>query len=184
MLTVEQIIAHQKAQVAALFDLSSKALASVEKLNELNLQAAKASLSEGASHAQALLSVKDLHELVTLQNAALQPLAEKAASYSRHLYEIATSMGAEVSKLAEAQTADAQKQFVSAVDNAVKNAPQGSEAAVAAVKNAVSTATAAMESVQKAVKQAAELAEANFNAMTSSAVTASKPATKSAKAAA
>lgn len=183
MLTVEQIIAAQKAQVATLFDLSSKALASVEKLNELNLQAAKASLSESASHAQALLSVKDLHELVTLQNAALQPLAEKAASYSRHLYEIATSMGAEVSKLAEAQTADAQKQFVAAVDTAVKNAPQGSEAAVAAVKNAVSTATAAMESVQKAVKQATELAEANFHAITATAATTSKPA-KTTKAAA
>jgi phasin family protein len=183
MLTVEQIIAAQKAQVATLFDLSSKALSSVEKLNELNLQAAKASLSEGASHAQAVMSVKDLQELVALQNTVMQPMAEKAASYSRHLYDIATSMGAEFTKLAEVQAADAQKQFVAAVDGAVKNAPQGSESAVAAVKNAVSTATAAMESVQKAVKQASELAEANFNAMTSTAVSAAKPA-KSAKAAA
>ena len=183
MLTVEQIIAAQKAQVATLFDLSSKALTSVEKLNELNLQAAKASLSEGASHAQAVMSVKDLQELVALQNTVMQPMAEKAASYSRHLYDIATSMGAEFTKLAEVQAADAQKQFVAAVDGAVKNAPQGSESAVAAVKNAVSTATAAMESVQKAVKQATELAEANFNAMTTAAVSAGKPA-KSGKAAA
>ena len=183
MLTVEQIVAAQKALVATLFDLSSKALTSVEKLNELNLQAAKASLSEGASHAQAVMSVKDLQELVALQNTVMQPMAEKAASYSRHLYDIATSMGAEFTKLAEVQAADAQKQFVAAVDGAVKNAPQGSESAVAAVKNAVSTATAAMESVQKAVKQATELAEANFNAMTTTAVSAGKPA-KSGKAAA
>ena len=183
MLTVEQIIAAQKAQVATLFDLSGKALASVEKLNELNLQAAKASLTESANHAQAVMGVKDLQELVALQNAAIQPLAEKAASYSRHLYDISTSIAAEFTKLAEVQAADAQKQFVSAIDSAVKNAPQGSESAVAAVKNAVSTATAAMESVQKAVKQATELAEANFNAMTTTAVSAAKPA-KGAKAAA
>ncbi len=183
MLTVEQIIAAQKAQVATLFDLSSKALASVEKLNELNLQAAKASLGETASHAQAVMGVKDVQELVALQNAAIQPMAEKAASYSRHLYDIATGMGAEFTKLAESQAADAQKQLVTAMDTAAKNASQGSESAVAAVKNAVSTATAAMESVQKAVKQATELAEANFTAMTSSAVSAAKPA-KSSKAAA
>jgi phasin family protein len=183
MLTIEQIVAAQKAQVATLFDLSTKALSSVEKLTELNLQASKASLTEGANHAQALLNVKDAQELLALQSGALQPLAEKAASYSRHLYDIATGMSTEISKVAEAQAADAQKQFVAAVDTAVKNAPQGSESAVAAVKNAMSTATAAIESVQKAVKQASDLAEANFNAVTSSALSASKPV-KAAKTAA
>jgi len=176
MLTVEQIIAAQKAQVATLFDLSSKALASVEKLNELNLQAVKASLGESASHAQAVMGVKDVQELLALQNAVIQPMAEKAASYSRHLYDIATGMGAELTKLAESQAADAQKQLVTAMDTAAKNAPQGSESVVAAVKNAVSTATAAMESMQKAVKQATDLAEANFNAVTSTTVSAAKPA--------
>jgi len=182
--TVDQILAAQKAQVSTLFDLSTKALASVEKIAELNLQASKASLSETASHAQALLGVKDVQELMTVQAAAVQPLAEKAASYSRHLYDIATGMGTELSKVAEAQASDAQKQFVAAVDSAVKNAPQGSESAVAAVKSAVSTASAAMESVQKAVKQATELAEANFNAVTSTAAAGAKPAARSSKSAA
>jgi len=183
MMTVDQILAAQKAQVSSLFDLSAKALASVEKLSELNLQAAKASLTESASHAQAVLSVKDVQELLALQSGLMQPLAEKAAAYSRHLYDIASGVSAEVSKVAEAQAADVQKQFVAAIDTAVKNAPQGSEAAVAAVKNAVSTATAAMESVQKAVKQASDLAEANFNSVAASAVSATK-STRSAKSAA
>jgi phasin family protein len=178
MLTVDQIVAAQKAQVAALFDLSSKALASVEKLTELNLQATKATLSETASTAQAALGVKDVQELLALQASVMQPLAEKAASYSRHLYDIASGATAEFSKVAEAQAADVQKKFVAAVDTAVKSAPQGSESAVAAVKNAVSTASAAMESVQKAVKQATDLAEANFNAVTSTALNAGKQAAK------
>ncbi|HEX5804978.1 MAG TPA: phasin family protein [Macromonas sp.] len=174
MLTVEQIVAAQKAQISSLFDLSSKALSSVEKIAELNLQASKASLSESANHVQALLSVKDVQDLMSLQTTVLQPLAEKAASYSRHLYEIASGVGTELSKAAESQAADVQKQFVSAVDTAMKSAPQGSESAVAAVKNAVSTAAAAMESVQKAVKQATDMAEANFNAVASTAVNATK----------
>jgi hypothetical protein len=38
----------------------------VEKAVELNLQAAKALLSEAAQHAQAVLSVKDTRELLAL----------------------------------------------------------------------------------------------------------------------
>ena len=60
------------------------------------------------------------------------------------------------------------------VDNAAKNAPAGSETAVAVMKSAVSAANNAMESVQKAVKQAAEMAEANFNTVTAQAVSAAK----------
>jgi phasin family protein len=178
----DQIVSAQKAQLSALFDLSNQAMTSIEKLAELNLQAAKANMAEGASQAQALLNVKDVQELVALQSSFLQPLAEKAAAYSRHVYEITSGIGGQVAKMAEAQAADAQKQFVAAIETAVKNAPQGSEAAVAAVKNAISTATNAMESMQKAAKQATEQAEANFKAVTASAFVAPAKASKATKA--
>jgi len=71
-----------------------------------------------------------------------------------------------VSKLAESQIAEAQKKFVSVVDNAVKNAPAGTENAVVLVKSAVAAANNAFDTMQKAVKQAADVAEANFQAMT------------------
>ena len=56
------------------------------------------------------------------------------------------------------------------VDTAVKNAPAGTESAVALVKSAVAAANNAYESVHKAAKQATEVAEANFNALTTQAV--------------
>jgi cell division ATPase FtsA len=56
------------------------------------------------------------------------------------------------------------------VDSAAKNAPAGSESAVAIMKSSVSAANNALESVQKAVKQATEMAEANFNAVAATAV--------------
>jgi len=55
------------------------------------------------------------------------------------------------------------------VDTTAKNAPAGSETAVAVMKSAVSAANNAFESVQKAVKQASDLAEANFTAVTNTA---------------
>ncbi|WP_334134777.1 TIGR01841 family phasin [Tepidimonas sp.] len=174
MMTIEQMMSVHKKNAATAFDLADKALAGVEKLAELNLQTAKTLLAETAEHTQAMLSVKDMQDLVALHNAMLQPLGEKVAAYNRHLYDIATGVSAEFTKVAEAQAAESHKQFLAALDSAVKNAPQGTEPAVAAVKQAVSTAAAAMESVQKAVKQASELAEANLKAMVSTASTVTK----------
>jgi len=173
MLTAEQLLAAQKANVETLFDLTTKAFEGVEKLVELNLQVAKSSMSEAAETTKAAFSVKDAQELVALQSGLLQPAAEKAAAYSRHLYDIAASTNAEVAKLAEVQFADVQKKFMATVDTAVKNAPAGSENAVALVKSAMAAANNAYESVNKAAKQAADVAEANFQAITSQAVKAS-----------
>jgi len=178
MLTPEQVLASHKASVETLFGLTNKAFESVEKLVELNITATKAALAESAEHTTALLSVKDAQELLALQAGLFQPLAEKTAAYSRHLYEIASSTGSEFGKAFEVQATEAQKKFVNLVDSAAKNAPAGSETAVAVVKSAVAAANNAFESVQKAVKQAADVAEANFNAVQSQAVSATKAATK------
>jgi phasin family protein len=174
MLTAEQIVIAQKSNVETLFGLTGLAFEGVEKLVELNIQVAKTAMAEAAQTTQAALSVKDAQELMALQAGLLQPAAEKAAAYSRHVYEIASSTGAEVNRVAEATAADAQAKFMAVVDNAVKNAPAGTENAVALVKSAVAAASNAFESVQKAGKQAAEVADANFQAMSSSAVRATK----------
>jgi phasin family protein len=178
MLTVEQMIATQKAQMETLFGLTQKAFEGVEKMVELNMAVTKAALQDATNHTQSLLSVKDAQELLALQSSLIQPMAEKVASYSRHLYDIASSTGAEFSKAVESQASDAQQKISDLVDSAAKNAPAGSEAAVAMVKSAVAAATNAMESVQKAVKQAADVAEANMAAVAETATNATKSNTK------
>ena len=181
MLTAEQILASQRANIETLFGLTNKAFEGVEKLVELNMTATKAALAEAAGTTQAALAVKDAQELLALQASLFQPLAEKSAAYSRHLYDIASVTNAEFVKTFEAQTSEAQLKFLALVDNAAKNAPAGSETAVAVFKSAVAAGNNALESVQKAVKQATEVAEANFNAVAAQAVNASKPAASSRK---
>ena len=183
MLTAEQMIAAHKANVETLFGLTNKAFEGVEKLVELNLQVAKASMGEAAENVRAALSVKDAQELMALQAGLLQPAAEKAAAYSRHLYDIAASTNADLGKLVEAQATEAQGKFMSAVDAAVKNAPAGTENAVALVKSAVAAANNAFEGVQKAAKQAANVAESSFQAIAASAEKATQTATKARRAA-
>jgi phasin family protein len=182
--TPEQLLAAQKSSVETLFGLTHKAFEGVEKLVELNLQVAKTTLGEAAETTMAAMSVKDAQELLALQASLLQPAAEKAAAYSRHLYDIFAGTGAEVTRVTEANIAETQKKVLAVVDNAVKNAPAGTENAVALVKSAVAAANNAYESVHKAAKQAAEVAEANFQAVTNTAVKATQAASKPAKRAA
>ena len=178
MLTVEQVMASHKANIETLMGLTSKAFEGVEKIVELNLTASKAAMSESAEYAKAVLSVKDAQELLTLQSGLMQPLAEKTAAYSRHLYDIASGSGAEFGKAVEEQAADAQKKFMGLVDTASKNAPAGSETAVAVMKSAVAAANNALESVQKAVKQATDMTQAQVRTMSEQVAGAAKSATK------
>ena len=177
MMTTEQITAAYKANIETMFGMTHKAFEGIEKLVELNIQATKAALTESANHAQAVLGAKDAQEFLALQVSMVQPLAEKTAAYSRHLYDIASAAGADLGKAIEGQATDAQKKFMGLVDDASKNAPAGSESTVAVMKSAVAAANNAFESMQKAVKQASEMAETNFNTVTTSAVNASRTAT-------
>ncbi len=178
MLTAEQFVAANKANVETLFGLTGKAFEGVEKMVELNLQVARAAFSEVADTARAALSVKDAQELMALQASLLQPTAEKAAAYSRHVYEIASATSAEVTRAAELQLAETQKKFGALVDAAAKNAPAGSENAVALYKSALAAANNAIEGVQKAAKQATDVAEANLSAISDTAIKATKSAAK------
>jgi phasin family protein len=163
----EPFIASQKNSVQALSGLSEKVFINFEKLVELNMAATKAILGESLSSLQELASAKDPQSLLALQSGLLQPMAEKAASYSRHLYDIASGASAELSKTLESTTAQSQKSVNAFLESSLQNAPAGTEAAVAVIKSAMSASTNAMESAQKAAKQAAKLVESNLSAVTS-----------------
>jgi phasin family protein len=183
MLTQEQIAAAHKANLETFFGLTNKAFEGVEKLVELNLQVVKATLAENVEHAKKTLAAKDAQERLTAQAGLLQPAAEKALAYSRHLYEIFSDTQTEFGKVAESQIAENSRKLAALVDNVSKNAPAGSESAVALVKSALSAANNAYDSVQKATKQAVELAESNFHAAANAASKATAQASAQARAA-
>ena len=184
LLTPEQFVAAQKANLETLFGLTGKAFEGVEKLVELNIQAARSNIAESQEHAQRMLSAKDPQELLALNASYAQPAAEKLLSYGRHVYEIAAATQAEFARVAEAHYEDQNRKVQSLVDNVVKNAPAGSETAVAVIKSAINAANTTYETVHKATKQAVEMAESNFNAATAAASKAAAQASRSATAAA
>ncbi|TSE34503.1 phasin: phasin family protein [Tepidimonas charontis] len=166
MLTPEQLAAAHKANIEMLFGLTRQALEGVERLVELNLQATRAALRDAAGETDALLSAKDVQELLQRQAALLQPMAEKSLAYSRQLYEIAASTYEAFAQATQHNLGDAQHKVEAVVDNIARNAPAGSETAVAAMRHAVQAAAVAMETVQKAMQQASALAQTNVEHLT------------------
>lgn len=158
MTNFEPLIAAQKSAVEGIFSLSNTLFDSAQKLVELNLQAAKASMQEAQANATAAVAAKDPQAVIALQTAALKAVPEKAASYLRHVYNITSASSTEVRAFAEEASAKAKADVSTMVDAAIKNAPAGSENAVALVKSAVTAANNAFETAQQAAKQATEKA--------------------------
>lgn len=176
--TVEQITASTKSNAQALEALTNSAYAGFEKLVELNLATSKAVLGDVFSQFQAVLGAKDAQQVLAMQASLFQPAAEKSVAYGRHVYAIATESGAEFTKSVEAKLAQTQDAFNGVVENLAKNAPAGTESAVAAFKTAVSASQSAIESAKSSARKAAEMAEANVTTLTNQAI---KAATGSAK---
>ena len=162
-LTPEQFAAAQKANLETLSGLTNQALQSIEKLVELNLAIAQQSLSDSVNNAKKALEVKDIQQLLAHQAEAVQPIAEKIISYSRHLYELAHETQDNFTKSAEKEFAEGQKKMKALVEEWTSNAPAGSDVAVQAIKQAIASASNVFQTSQKAVKHAVEVAQTNMN---------------------
>src|SRR3989339_157868 len=170
-ITADQITATNQAAFDTTKALATKSFAGLEKLVELNMAAAKALMIESFSHAQAALA---------LQTSLVAPMVEKSVAYSRHVYGIAVETGAEFSKAFEGKAADAQKAFNQVVENVAKNAPAGTESAVAVFKSALASSQTAIDSAQSSAKKALAVAESNIAAVTEQALSAAAAVTQKA----
>ncbi|CAM4065196.1 MULTISPECIES: TIGR01841 family phasin [Bordetella] len=160
----QQVLDRQKSALNALTATQATLFAGFEKLVDLNLKVVKATLDEVAQTSQQAFGVKDPQEATAFATSLVQPSAEKALAYGKHVYDIVAGVQGELAKLAEAQIAEGQQQVADAVEQFSKNAPTGSESAVALLKSSLATANGAYDSLSKAAKQAVEVAESNLNA--------------------
>ena len=164
--TPEQFLAASKngfeAQFAALTALNKKAFEGFEQFVSLNVNAAKATFEESTAAAQQLVSAKDAQEFFNLTAAQAKPNAEKALAYGRHLATITSATQQEFTKAVEAHIADTNAKVIALIDEVTKNAPAGSEQAVAALKTVVGNVNASYEQLSKAKKQAVATLEENL----------------------
>src|SRR5690606_18213479 len=145
----QQFLANQKTTVDNLLAFQEAVFNGFEQLVDLNLKVARASLDEAVQKTQEALEVRDVQEAVNFTSNLVQPSPEKVTAYGKHVYDIVAGLQSSLSKLTEEQIAQAQRQIDDAVDQLAKNAPTGSEGAVALMKSSLATANSAFESATK-----------------------------------
>src|ERR1035437_10361295 len=119
------------AQVSMLAALGNKAVEGVEQLVDLNISVARSSLADSAAKTRQLLSANSPLDVLSLATADAQPTAQKAIVYGRDLAGIVSRTQAEFAKAAESQIAETSRKLLDLVDELSKNAPAGSEHAIA-----------------------------------------------------
>lgn len=157
----EQIATAANASVDTAFTQAASVLNGFEKLVRLNVQAVKATIGENAETVQNVLAVKNSQDLITLAKTLQQQTSEKVIGYSRHLQDIVTATVAELRAANQAQLDAAQQRLAEALEQAFKNAPAGSEAAVAMVKSSFEQAGKAYETARSAAVQLTDTVTAN-----------------------
>jgi phasin family protein len=173
----EQAVAF-KAGLDAFFGLTGKVFEGAEKLAALNLQVVRSTLAEAQENMTKAPDTTDPLGWFALQPGVTGPCAEKSLSYGRQVFDIASSTQAELTQCAQAQYERYNARVQAFVEEAAKNAPAGSEAAIAAWKSAISATAALYETLQKTGQQAVQVAGSNLEAVTA---TASKAARRGAE---
>ncbi len=176
----KEMLESQKAALNALVAVQGSVFNGFEKLVDLNLKVMKATMDEVAEKTSEAMGVKDAQEVVAMSSALVQPTAEKAVAYGKHVYDIVAGVQADLAKLAEGKMAESQKSLADVVEQFTRNAPSGSEATVAMLKSSLAQANAAYDSMTKAAKQAAEVAEKNLQSATATAFKAATDAANNA----
>ncbi|WP_028357766.1 TIGR01841 family phasin [Brackiella oedipodis] len=155
-----------------------------EKLVNLNLQTMKAALQEQENLFKKVGEFKEPKEAIALAASSSQPNAEKAVNYSRSVYDIFANVSNELAQLAEKQSQQTRQQLNEFVDQLAKNAPTGSEGAVAILKSSIATANNAFDSINQSAKQATEAASSHWQNATNASLKATEQVSQAATAAA
>lgn len=174
----QQIFANQKTSLDNVLAIQGAMLDGFEKLIDLNIKVLKASFDEVSQKSQEAIQLQDAQEALAFSSTLFQPNTEKAMAYGKHVYDVFSGVQVDVTKLTEAQFAQFQKQVAEAIEQLAKNAPSGSESAVALLKSSLASANSAYEAVAKSARQATKVAETNMAAATDATIKATRDAGK------
>ena len=153
MIKIDQFSAANEAAIEQFSYFAKLALSNVEKFAELGLVAARESVSQATKHAQAIAGARDMHEVIAINSAALEPSLKRAYNLSRTAFEAAAETNSEIKRTFEKRNAEVQKAAVAALEEAFKYAPAGSETVVANVKSAMTAAQSAYDNFAAMNKQ-------------------------------
>ena len=161
-MNTEPLAALQKSSVDAALKCARISVDTAERLMKLQLEASKSAMSKVAQNVRSMVEVKDAQQLLGVRAPLAEDGVEKAMSYARGVYEVATDARSQLSRLAEEKWQEIRNGVATRVDLLAQSTPSGAEVAIAAIKTTVATTTAAIDALSDAVKQAVRMTDAGI----------------------
>jgi phasin family protein len=159
MIKIDQFSAANEAAIDQFSQFARLSIANLEKFTQLGLAATRENVEQAAAHAQALASAKDVHEVIALNSAALEPVMKRAYAFSRTAYDSASETNSEVKRAFEQRSVEFNRAAVAALEEAFKYAPAGSESVVENVKSAIAAAQSSYANLAAINKQVYDTVE-------------------------
>ncbi|WP_168787396.1 TIGR01841 family phasin [Paraburkholderia aromaticivorans] len=154
-----------KSNALTLFALAGEAFQGFQKIAELNLQIRRSVLAESGTRLQEMKADTTRTDWLASMSRFAQSAGEKALPYQRDFVDIAASTRSGLAKIADAHYEQLTRDAQTRIDNWVRHAPAGSEAAAIALKSTFSTAGSTAETVRKTVQSAIEVAQGNVSVL-------------------
>jgi len=170
----EQIKPQVTANLATAHEVAELAISQIERATELALELSKQNNSFAHNQVNASVDLKDPAAVFQFVQDQLKASAAQAAAVAQEAFELGQVFQVEVSSFAESHFDNAHSEANKLVAQALKNAPQGSEAAVAAVKQAVEAGNKAVAEARKVAKKSADMAKESFEKLKAEAPVAKK----------
>lgn len=165
LFTSEKLVAAQKQAADQMQKLGATAFTGLEKFVDVTLEATRSVWVDSAAEALAVLEAKNPRDALAAQASLVKPLAEKTLNYGRTVCAIASETGAELGRMAEGRVVEARKVATEVLEGLARQAPAGSEAAVAAVKTALDAGQQVADAVQVSARQVLSQAEQQMGAV-------------------
>jgi hypothetical protein len=147
------------ASLKAAFELANLSFNQIERTTELALEQAKVSAELAQEQLAAALEVKDPATVIELLKSQLETSAKSLAGFAATAFELSQEFQAEAAAFAEGHFDQAHAAANKALNDKLKQAPEGSEAAVNAVKAAVDASNKALAEARKNAKKTTALAQ-------------------------
>jgi len=159
----EQMMKMQAEALEASRQAAAKTLEGWQKLAELNLQTARASLEQSSEQINALLAARDTKALTDLVTSMARPPQDQFSAYAKAVYSIYRDANQDFASMLDKQVSASNRQLAESVENLARNAPAGSEGVVSLIRQSMAAAQNAYDQVNQAGRKLAEMADAKVS---------------------
>lgn len=121
--------AHLESQFAFATEMSRQLFSAVQRINELNIQIAQATMQEALSSAREIYSSRDPYDAVSVAASQLPPAAERLRAYQQTLTDIAARTQVDLAKTAETHVPQTSRTASAVADEVARRAAEESEKA-------------------------------------------------------